>query len=109
MNAAKITRQSQSNLALAFISLGRERRRDITIFYAFCRVIDDVADSSDLDVAEKRLRLAAWREMLRVGGLSALGITLADWFRIRESHAGPFAQSGSTGRDPSCIFSPAKT
>jgi len=66
VNAAKITRQSQSNLALAFISLGRERRRDITIFYAFCRIIDDVADSSDLDVAEKRLRLAAWREMLRV-------------------------------------------
>jgi phytoene synthase len=65
VNAAKITRQSQSNLALAFISLGRERRHDITIFYAFCRVIDDVADSSDLDVAEKRLRLAAWREMLR--------------------------------------------
>jgi phytoene synthase len=65
VNAAKITRQSQSNLALAFISLGRERRHDITIFYAFCRVIDDVVDSSDLDVAEKRLRLAAWREMLR--------------------------------------------
>ena len=44
------------------------------------------------------------REMLRVGGLSALGITLADWFRIRESQAGPFAQNGSPGRDPSCIF-----
>src|SRR2546429_9506718 len=66
VNAAKITRQSKSNLALAFISLGRERKRDITIFYAFCRVIDDTADSSELDVAEKRRRLAAWREMLRV-------------------------------------------
>jgi len=66
VNAAKITRQSQSNLALAFISLGSERRRDITVFYAFCRIIDDVADSSDLNVAEKRLRLTAWREMLRV-------------------------------------------
>ncbi len=65
MNAAKITRQSKSNLALAFISLGRERKRDITIFYAFCRVIDDIADSSELNVAEKRRRLAAWREMLR--------------------------------------------
>ncbi len=65
MNAAKITRQSKSNLALAFISLGRERRRDITIFYAFCRVIDDIADSSELDVAEKRARLTAWRKMLR--------------------------------------------
>src|SRR5438046_8467906 len=65
VNAAKITRQSKSNLALAVISLGRERRRDITIFYAFCRVIDDIADSSELDVAEKRARLTAWRKMLR--------------------------------------------
>src|SRR5260221_8712591 len=65
-DAAKITRASKSNLALAFISLGRERRRDITVFYAFCRVIDDVADSSELSVAEKRLRLEGWRKMLRV-------------------------------------------
>ena len=65
MNAAKITRQSKSNLALAFVSLGRERKRDITIFYAFCRVIDDIADSDEIDVAEKRNRLAAWRRMLR--------------------------------------------
>jgi phytoene synthase len=65
MNAAKITRQSKSNLALAFISLGRERRRDITIFYAFCRVIDDIADSKVLAVEEKRHRLTAWREWLR--------------------------------------------
>ena len=50
MNAATITRQSKSNLALAFISLGRERKRDMTIFYAFCRVIDDIADSSELGV-----------------------------------------------------------
>jgi phytoene synthase len=66
MNAAKITRQSKSNLALAFISLGRERRRDITIFYAFCRVIDDIADSKILAVEEKRRRLTAWREWLRL-------------------------------------------
>jgi 15-cis-phytoene synthase len=65
LSAAKITRQSKSNLALAFISLGRERKRDITVFYAFCRVIDDIADSTQFDVAQKQLRLAAWREMLR--------------------------------------------
>jgi 15-cis-phytoene synthase len=68
-NAATITRQSKSNLALAFISLGRERKRDITVFYAFCRVIDDIADSSKLSVAEKRARLAKWRQMLRARGL----------------------------------------
>ena len=65
MNAATITRQSNSNLALAFISLGRERRRDITIFYAFCRVIDDIVDSSEHSVAAKRLQLAEWRNVLR--------------------------------------------
>src|SRR5216110_723252 len=67
VNAATITRQSKSNLALAFVSLGRERKRDITIFYAFCRVIDDIADSAELSVIEKRVRLANWRQMLRAG------------------------------------------
>ena len=65
MNAAKITRTSKSNLALAFISLGRERRRDITTFYAFCRVIDDIADDVDLRVEEKGRQLNQWREWLR--------------------------------------------
>jgi 15-cis-phytoene synthase len=65
VNAATITRQSNSNLALAFISLGRERKRDITIFYAFCRLVDDIADSQELSVIEKRVRLARWRQMLR--------------------------------------------
>ena len=64
MNAATITRQSNSNLALAFVSLGRERKRDITIFYAFCRVINDIADSSELSAVEKRMRLVKWRQML---------------------------------------------
>src|SRR6516165_1076153 len=65
VNAATITRQSKSNLALAFVSLGRERKRDITVFYAFCRVIDDIADSAELTPEEKRMRLAKWRQMLR--------------------------------------------
>jgi phytoene synthase len=64
VNAATITRQSKSNLALAFVSLAPERKLDITVFYAFCRVIDDIADSSELDVVEKRARLAKWRQML---------------------------------------------
>jgi 15-cis-phytoene synthase len=65
MNAAEITRQSKSNLALAFASLGRERRRDMTVFYAFCRVIDDIADASDLSLEEKRRSLLDWRRWLR--------------------------------------------
>jgi 15-cis-phytoene synthase len=65
VNAATITRRSKSNLALAFVSLGRERKRDITVFYAFCRVIDDIADSTELSVAEKQERLTKWRQALR--------------------------------------------
>ena len=65
MNAAKIARQSKSNLALAFVSLSGERKRDITTFYAFCRVIDDIADSTTLEVEKKQERLAGWRRLLR--------------------------------------------
>ena len=63
--AEQITRASKSNLAFAFISLGKERRRDITIFYAFCRVIDDIAYSTELLPVEKTWRLALWRQSLR--------------------------------------------
>jgi phytoene synthase len=65
LNAEKITRQSKSNLALAFIALGRERRRDITTFYAFCRVIDDMADDPHLALEEKSRQLSQWRASLR--------------------------------------------
>ena len=63
-NAEGITRASKSNLAFAFLSLGKERRRDITLFYAFCRLIDDIADSAELDPPAKAQQLARWREAL---------------------------------------------
>ena len=65
MNAAKITRDSKSNLALAFVALGRERRNYITVFYAFCRVIDDIADSSDWTPEQKASELQRWRQWIR--------------------------------------------
>src|SRR5438270_11294718 len=65
MNATEITRESKSNLALAFVSLGRERRRDMTTFYAVCRVVDDIADADSLSVAQKREQLNKWRGWLR--------------------------------------------
>src|SRR5262244_3691565 len=41
------------------------------------------------------------RELLQVGGLGVLGLTLADWWRAKEVQAA--AGSGSR-REPSCIF-----
>ncbi|MEA3188910.1 MAG: 15-cis-phytoene synthase [Chthoniobacter sp.] len=63
-DAAHITRASKSNLALAFFSLSRERRRDMQTFYAFCRVVDDIADSRELTMLEKDRRIALWRKAI---------------------------------------------
>jgi 15-cis-phytoene synthase len=65
VNATEITRDSKSNLALAFVSLGRERRRGMTTLYAFCRVIDDIADVTTIPPAEKQAQLTRWRHWLR--------------------------------------------
>jgi phytoene synthase len=62
--AAAITKASKSNLALAFVALPPERRQDITTFYAFCRLVDDIADDPSLPVAEKRRRIDLWRESI---------------------------------------------
>jgi 15-cis-phytoene synthase len=62
--AEEITRASKSNLAFAFIAMSGARRRDITTFYAFCRVIDDIADDDQRDVETKRGQLARWRQCL---------------------------------------------
>ena len=60
-SAEKITRASKSNLALAFVSLPRERRGDMTTFYAFCRIVDDIADEPSRSPERKRFELDAWK------------------------------------------------
>ncbi|MCE0483694.1 MAG: hydroxysqualene dehydroxylase HpnE [Methylacidiphilales bacterium] len=60
-----ITQSSKSNLALSFAALPKAERRAMSIFYAFCRVVDDVADSTELPLEEKRRQLGEWREEIR--------------------------------------------
>ncbi len=55
----------RSNLALAFLSLPRDKRADMNVFYTFCRLVDDIADSDTLPPEEKTALLDAWREALR--------------------------------------------
>ena len=64
-NAVAADYSGRSNLALAFLWLPREKRRDMDVFYTFCRLVDDIADSEDLPLATKREQLAAWREVVR--------------------------------------------
>lgn len=62
--AEQITRASKSNLAFGFIALPRERRRDISAFYAFCRTVDDIADDPTRELGERRALLEVWKESL---------------------------------------------
>jgi phytoene synthase len=64
VEAQSITRASKSNLALAFVALSRERRDDITVFYAWCRVIDDIADDPGQPAAERQAALDLWKRAL---------------------------------------------
>src|SRR5205823_14059312 len=78
--AEEITRASKSNLAFAFIAMSGMRRRDITTFYAFCRVVDDIADDTRRNPEAKRLELALWRRSLRgeAAGEPALAKSVRD-------------------------------
>lgn len=60
-----ITRNSASNLALAFVLLPRAKRDGMSALYAFCREVDDVADNEAAPVEQRRRQLAAWREDVR--------------------------------------------
>ncbi len=62
--AAAEDHSSKSNLALAFLVLSKEKRRDMDVFYTFCRVVDDIADSPTLPRATKQQYLDAWKRNL---------------------------------------------
>lgn len=72
VSGAVIARKAQSNLAFALITLPQERRDDMITFYAFCRVVDDIADDPGVPIDQKRAELAAWRSAV-LGG-SAGGV-----------------------------------
>ncbi len=66
-DSAEITRQAKSNLAFALQILPKDRREGMVTFYAFCRVVDDLADDPDRPIAEKEAALAAWKDGLEKG------------------------------------------
>ena len=69
--AAEITRKAKSNLAFALQCVPADRREHLVTFYAFCRVIDDLADDLDLPIEEKRSGLAKWREVFEAGAVNS--------------------------------------
>jgi phytoene synthase len=65
--SSEITRKAKSNLAFALGILPKDRRDDMVVFYAFCRVIDDLADDDTLPAADREAALAAWKSGLEQG------------------------------------------
>ena len=60
-SSVEIAKKSKSNLAFALACLPAERRRDMISFYAFCRIVDDIADDPGTPEDKKREELAQWR------------------------------------------------
>lgn len=66
-DSAEITRQAKSNLAFALQILPKERRDGMITFYAFCRVVDDLADDPDRPLEAREADLLAWKTGLEQG------------------------------------------
>lgn len=67
LSTEQIVRRAKSNLAFALACLPKERRRDMISFYAFCRVVDDIADATDVGEEDKERELAHWKHCVEEG------------------------------------------
>ena len=83
LDAAAIVRAGKSSFVPAFRLLPAGRRHDLETFYAFCRVVDDLADSGPHPPALRREALEAWRAGFRTADLSGLPGNLASLIRRR--------------------------
>lgn len=69
VDAKIITVNAKSNLAFTLLCLPKERRKDMESFYAFCRVVDDIADEPGFDYEQRMEMLGEWKEGLFNGFL----------------------------------------
>ena len=65
--ALAITKNAKSNLAFAFLFMPKEQRDDMVTFYAFCRVIDDLADEVSIPFEQRRAGLDSWTACFKDG------------------------------------------
>ena len=72
--ADEIVARSGSNLAFALAVLPRDKRRDMRIFYGFCRVIDDLADDPGFSDEDRKTGLDHWRGLISGSEKPASGI-----------------------------------
>ena len=61
-SAYHTSERKKSNLAFAFFCMDKERARDMEIFYAFCRLMDDIADEENNPKQARRDSLTRWKD-----------------------------------------------
>lgn len=89
--ARAITKRAKSNLAFALASLPEERRRDMISFYAFCRVVDDIADEESVPIEERERALENWRRAL-AGPVAGENPLASEIRALREKYQIPVGQ-----------------
>ena len=61
-SAFHTSERKKSNLAFAFFCMDKERARDMEIFYAFCRLMPDIAGEVNNPTQPPRGRLSQWKD-----------------------------------------------
>ena len=87
-----VRERKKSNLAFAFFCLDKERAQDMEIFYAFCRLMDDIADEEDKPLECRRKELESWKNQIELAyaentgaeSLSPLGMEMRQMCRRRK-------------------------
>lgn len=83
LDSTAIVRASQSSFIPAFRLLPADRRKDLEIFYAFCRVADDIADAPGTALPDRYAAVEAWRAGFRDAGLRGLPDNLRELIERR--------------------------
>lgn len=74
-SSIQIARKAKSNLAFALSCLPEQRKRDMISFYAFCRVVDDIADDPVAPPQAKERDLERYKHLVLAGTVSGDPVT----------------------------------
>lgn len=83
LDAQRIVRGSKSSFVPAFRLLPADRRKDLELFYALCRQVDDISDAGNYPTGHRYEALEAWRAGFHRADAEGLPRNVADLIRRR--------------------------
>lgn len=83
LDVGAILRAGTSSFVPAFRLLPPDRRRDLELFYALCRELDDIADAGSYPTGQRQEALEAWRAAFSHADHEGLPANVADLIRRR--------------------------